>query len=226
MQWKCDICGNVVEVNSNFCGRCNVDLRESIEVESSETENILDECQKLIKDISLNEKPKKEEIIKWCEIRAICNSFEMEFPLFLMISILLAKGERYLGFCDCPVCNKGYRELLAWIAMKDKMKFTAQSRAIVKRGRTAEIDGLAIDISLTPRKSKEKKNKSSASETNATQSNPSPTGKISIEIDPDVLEDIVIRVMSGERGWEIIQSVPRKYYTKGKNSKKANDRIE
>jgi hypothetical protein len=37
------------------------------------------------------------------------------------------------------------------------------------------------------------------------------TGKILIELDPEVIENAVLSVLKSEKGQEIIQSIPRKY---------------
>lgn len=85
---KCDICGFIPGPIDRYCGRCSVDLKEPKRSEGSpENIKILDDAQDLIKTTSMSDKPKKENVIKWCEIRATCNSFEMDFPLFLMIAI-------------------------------------------------------------------------------------------------------------------------------------------
>ena len=38
-----------------------------------------------------------------------------------------------------------------------------------------------------------------------------PSGKITIEIDCDVLDNAVLNVLKSEKGREVIQSIPRKY---------------
>ena len=212
----CDICGFNPGPNDRYCGKCSVDLREPKGSEGSPTiGKILDETQELLKSISMNEKPKQENVFKWCGIRGLCNSFEMDFPMFLMIGLALAKGDKYLGFCECHTCNQGYRQLLAWLA-KSKggeaaAKLTAQSRDVIIRARNTEINGLSFDVSRALPKGKEKTADQSPPGKDPARSNKSSTGKISIDIDPEVLEGIIVNVLKSERGREIIQSVPRKY---------------
>jgi len=38
-----------------------------------------------------------------------------------------------------------------------------------------------------------------------------PNGKITIEIDCDVLDNAVLNILKSEKGREVIQSIPRKY---------------
>jgi hypothetical protein len=215
---KCDICRFDIGPDSRYCGKCGVDLRELKGSEGSPgMSKILDEMQDFIKSISMSEKPKHEDVINWCEILAICKSFKMDFPTYLMLAIMLAKGDKYLGFCDCHVCNQGYRQLLAELAKSkdgEAAKLTAQSRDVIIKARRTEINGLSFDISRS--KNKEKKTEQTSHMERQSSSGKSSGGMISIEVDPEVLEGIVIRVLKSESGREIIQSVLRKYTKKKK----------
>lgn len=173
--------------------------------------------QDLITSISMGEKPKQEDIFKWCGIRGVCNSLEMDFPMFFMIALALAKGDKYIGFCDCHVCNQGYRQLLAWL-VKSKggaaAKITAQSRDVIIRAKKTEINGITFDISRVLPKGKEKKTEELSHEKNRASHRKPSEGKIAVEIDSEVLEDVIIKILNSERGREIIQSIPRKYTKK------------
>jgi hypothetical protein len=219
MAEKCDVCGFRVEPNSRYCGKCGIDLRETKHPEGVPIKEILDNSQDLIKILTMSEKPNKENIILWCQIHALCNSHYIEFPDFFMIVFLLAGGEKYLGFCDCHICSQGYRQLLAWLTRTKEgkvAKLTAQSREVVIRARNTEINGVTFDISEFSSRLKEKKTDHALPKKEASTPIRPSTGKITIEIESVVLEDVVIKVLNGERGREIIQSVPRKYTKKNK----------
>ena len=214
----CDICGFHPGANDRYCGKCSVDLREPKGSEGSPVMmKFLDESQELIKSISMSETPKQESVFKWCGIRSLCHSLEMDFPMFFMLAFSLSKGDKYLGFCNCHTCNQGYRQLLAWLAKAnggEAARLTAQSRDVIIRGRNTDINGLSFDLSLVPRKDKGNKTGKSYQEKTPSSSVKPSTGKITLEIDPEVLEDAVIKILKSEKGREIIQSVPRKYTKK------------
>lgn len=155
--------------------------------------------------------PSDEKIIYWHSIRAICNSYDMDFPLFLNLIIILAKGEKKLGFCDCASCNRGYRELQAWIINgTEKKKLTAQSREVVIKSSYDKIEGMSFDISDFLHRYGET-NSEKPNEQNESPVKTTPPGKITIVIDNDVLENAVFDILKSERGRDLIQSVPRKY---------------
>ncbi len=218
----CDICGFHHGPNDRYCRRCSVDLREPKGSEGSlAIEKALDEMQEIITSISMKEKPKEEDIFKWCGIRGACNSLEMDFPMFFMIALSLAQGKKYIGFCDCQTCSQGYRQVLAWLAKSkggEATKLTAQSRDVILRARNTDIYGLTFDISRPNPKGKEKKTEDTLSVKKDTSSEKSSAGRVSIEIDPGVLEDVVINVLKSERGREIFQSVPRRYTKKSRKN--------
>lgn len=170
------------------------------------------------KSESKKKPPSDEKIIHWHSIKAICNSYDMDFPLFLNLIIMFARGEKKLGFCDCASCNQGYRELQAWIInVTEKKKLTAHSREVVIKSSYDTIDGMIYDISRFLHRDGETWNedKSEQNESSAKKITP---GKITIEIDSNVLENAVFDILKSEKGREIIQAVPRKYAKKTKGT--------
>lgn len=163
------------------------------------------------KSSSKKKQPENEKVIHWCTIRASCNSAEMSFPVFLVIVLMLAKGEKVLGFCQCASCNRGYRELQAWIISgTEKKNLTAQSREIVIKASYDKIDGMTYNFSKLIRKDEEKKENKDSQENVESIPRRTNNGKIMIELDPVILEDAVFAVLKSEKGQEIIQSIPRK----------------
>jgi len=164
-----------------------------------------------VKSTSKKKDPEDERVIHWCTIRASCNSSEMSFPLFLVIVLMLAKGEKVLGFCRCASCNRGYRELQAWI-MKgtEKKKLTAQSREVVIKASYDKIDGMTYDFSKLMQKDEGEKESKVPQDGEKLTPRRTNNGKIVIELDPVILEDAVFAVLKSEKGQEIIQSIPRK----------------
>jgi len=70
---------------------------------------------------------------------------EMTFPFFLNLVLLFAEGKKDLGFCDCAVCNLGYRELQTTIInLTEKKKLKPSSREIVSKYHGADIAGMKI----------------------------------------------------------------------------------
>lgn len=209
---KCDICGFNYGPNDRYCGRCNVDLREAKKPgepkPNPEKDWSFDEREK---STSKKKQPENEKVIHWCTIRASCISADMSFPLFLVIVLMLAKGERLLGFCHCASCNRGYRELQAWIMNgTEKKKLTAQSREVVIKASNDKIDEMTYDFSKLIRKDEGGKDKKDPQQKEELTSRRSNNGKIIIELDPVILEDAVFAVLKSGRGQEIIQSIPRK----------------
>ena len=111
---KCDICGFDIEPNARYCGGCNVDLREP---KGHDEPTMNRRKAKLEKTDQKKPKKKKEfddeNVMKWCTVRALCNTYEMTFPIFFFLVVMLASGNKKLGFCGCATCDQGYRELLA-----------------------------------------------------------------------------------------------------------------
>jgi len=208
---ECDICGFQNSGKLNFCGGCGVDMREQKKPGEPKIVPAKVLPRKKGKGSSKDRKPENEKVIHWCAIHSACSSFNMTFPLFLTVVFLLAKGDKTLGFCDCPVCNQGYRELQAWIRNgTENTKLTANCREIVIEARNEKIDGMDFDISKIIENVKEKNIEKSAPERADLPARKSAGGKIIVEIDSDVLEDAVFNVMRSERGQEVIRSTPRK----------------
>ena len=212
MVTKCDICGFHHGPNDRYCGRCNVDLRETKmpgePKPNPDKDWSFDEREK---SSSKKKQPENEIVIHWCTIRASCNSAEMSFPVFFVIVLMLAKGEKVLGFCQCASCNRGYRELQAWIISgTEKKNLTAQSREIVIKASYDKIDGMTYDFSKLIRKDEEKKENKDPQENVESIPRRTNNGKIMIELDPVILEDAVFAVLKSKKGQEIIQSIPRK----------------
>lgn len=165
--------------------------------------------------------PSDEKIIHWHSIKTICNSHDMDFPLFLNLILIFAKGEKKLGFCDCTSCNRGYRELQAWVInATEKKKLTAQSREVVIKSSYDKIDGMSFDISDFLHRNGEPNNEK-ISEHNESPAKKIPSGKITIEIDSNVLENAVFNILKSKRGREIIQSIPRKHTKRKSESVKS-----
>ena len=208
---KCDICGFNYGPNDRYCGGCNVDLREpkGAETMSVNLENT-QPVKKKTKVSAKKEETENENVIHWCAIRALCNSFEMTFPLFFNLVIILARGDRKIGFCHCAACNQGYRQMLANITnMTDNKKLTAQSREIVIKARSEKIEGLKFDISKFLGRLGEKEGNTPTQEKEVTPQYMN-NEKIVIEIESNVLENAVFNVLKSEKGQEIIRSIPRR----------------
>ncbi|QYZ78114.1 hypothetical protein E2N92_01040 [Methanofollis formosanus] len=222
MQRKCDICGNDIGDTNSFCGMCGVDLREA---KSPDEPEIMIEKSRPSrngkKSTLQKDSPKDGDVIHWCAIRTLCDSHEMSFPLFMNLILVFASGKRKLGFCDCPACHQGYREMLANIInVTEKKKLTAHSRVIVIQTRGAQIDGVKFDIPEYVGPLTEKRGEKPTPQIEDPVPHPANRGKITIEIDSDVLENAVLTVLKSEKGREIIQAIPRKYTkTKGQDGK-------
>ena len=208
---KCDICGFEYESTAHFCGKCGVDLKEpktsdDVLIDSVPPQTI----KKKPKSLSKNDDLKNDSMIKWCLVSALCNSYEMTFPIFFNLVLTLADGKKQLGFCNCPSCNRGYRELLAFITSgTEKKKLTASSREIVIKARETKIDGMKFDIS-----------RFLSRENIAGHDKPEPghelprkeqvnADKIIVEINPDVLENAVFNILKSEKGRVLIQKIKK-----------------
>ncbi len=223
MARKCDICGYEVVENANFCGGCSVDLREPKSPDEPEIIPISNQSHRKEENPSSKiEESEKKEVVHWCTIAATCNSHEMTFSLFLQLILILAKGDKELGFCDCAWCNQGYREMLAWFTNgTGKKKLTAQSREIVIKARGEKIDGLSFDISKFLAILKKQDDSKSAPEQEKLNPPKPASGKIVIEIEPDVLETAVFNVLTSDKGRQIISEIKS---TKGPKSKKPSNK--
>jgi hypothetical protein len=210
---KCDICGSITEPNARYCGGCGVDLREPRGTENVDIDTEPHKPKKAkAKESSKKKSSDNEDVIHWHSVRAMCNQYAISFPNFFFLMMLLGRGEKKLGFCDCASCNQGYREMLATIAnVTEKKKLTAQSREIVIKARGEQIDGHTIDFSTLISKMQEKEGNKQPEEKQESIPQRVNTGKILIELDPEVIENAVLSVLKSEKGQEIIQSIPRKY---------------
>lgn len=209
----CDICGFKIVGDQNFCSGCGVDLREPKGPES-EKKNVSKRGRKKKQPtIQQEEKSPEDElrIVKWCWLKT------WEMPHCLILLSLLAQGKSELGFCGCPICNQGYRELLAFIENLSGKNLNSHSREIVNKAREADISELTMDISDLllnfPHKGNEKTRKSQVS--TPVRDTAISDGKIFVEIDESVIENAVIKVLQSERGQQIIQDCkpPRKKRT-------------
>jgi hypothetical protein len=152
-----------------------------------------------------------DDVIHWHIVRAMCNQYAMSFPNFFFLMMLLGRGEKNLGFCDCSSCNQGYREMLATIAnVTEKKKLTAQSREIVIKARGEQIDGHTIDFSKLISKMQKKEGNEQPEKKQESTPQRENTGKIVIELDPEVIESAVFTVLKSEKGQELIRSIPRR----------------
>ena len=210
---KCDICGFHVGSNDRYCGQCSVDLREPKQPgEQKPNPEKIWSFDERHKPASKKKKPDDENVIHWCTIRALCNSSDLSFPLFFNMVIMLAKGEKKLEFCHCAICDRGYRELQAGIINgTEKKNLTAQSREVVIKASYEKIDGMNFDISGFLESIREKNVNQKSEEMDDSLTKKVPNGKITIEIDCDVLDNAVLNILKSEKGREVIQSIPRKY---------------
>ena len=204
---ECDICRFKNPGDPNFCGGCGVDMREPKE---SENEKVRENTRKIPKKNSSSKTEKKDEnVIKWCVIRATCNSFSMTYPLFFSLVLTLAQGKAKLGFCGCNSCQQGYRELLAEFAHNEgKKKITASSREIVIKARETDLKGLNIDISEFLKRVESSSKQEDSPEKNSI-STKRDSGKIVIELDKAIIENTVLDVLSSEAGRKIIKEIAK-----------------
>ena len=210
---KCDICGFEVSSYDRYCGQCNVDLREPKQPgEQKPNPEKIWSFDKRDKPASKKEKPDEKKVIPWCTIRTLGKSSDLSFPYFFSLVILLARGEWRLGFCNCTSCNLGYRELQAWIMNEpEKKKLTAQSREVVIKASYDKIETISYDIPKFLERYKAESFDEKSGEKDDSPIKKVPSGKITIEIDCEVLDNAVLNVLKSEKGREVIQSIPRKY---------------
>ena len=202
MENICDICGFKNPDGACFCGGCGVDLREKDE--SPETI--------IPKKKTRSPKKKKEDekknnqqdnVIKWCQIHSAMNFHEMTFTSFLILYHQLVMGEKKLGFCNCSICNLGYREFhTKYINMTENKKLKPNSREIVSKFHDTDISKICYDLSEYWKKDISKPEESKINESyETTKSN----DKISIEINSNVLESLILKVLSSESGQNLIK---------------------
>jgi hypothetical protein len=210
---ECDICGFKNPGDPHFCGGCGVDMREPKEPETDKEREKTREIPKKKSSSNTPKADKKDEnVIKWCAIRATCNSFSMTYPMFFSLVLSLAQGKLKLGFCGCNSCQQGYRELLAEFAHNEGRKnITASSREIVIKAREIDLNGFNIDISEFLKRLGPSSKQDDLPEPTAT-ARKRDSGKIVIELDKAIIENTVLDVLSSEAGRKIIKEIskPRK----------------
>ena len=157
----------------------------------------------------------KLRIIKWCWLKS------WELPAVLFLISMLASGKSKLGFCECATCNQGYREFMAISENSSGKKLKASSREIVKKAREEDITGFTLDIAdLFKRLGSHDDNKANQKTTEKPMRNTTANeGKILLEIDETVIEYAIIKVLSSDKGQQIIKNakVPRKKKSIPKN---------
>jgi len=113
----CDICGFNHGPNDRYCGRCKCRFKRDKNARKNRNpiQTKIWSFYEKEKSSSKKKQPENENVIHWCTIRASCNSFDMSFPLFLIFVSPAGKRRESVRFCHCASCNRGYRELQAWI---------------------------------------------------------------------------------------------------------------
>lgn len=204
MENICEICGFKYPSEAHYCGKCGVDLTDKTELQPPA--NPKKESKKSKKRNATKDTRSNENVIKWCEIHAVMTWHEMTFPFFLNLVLLFAEGKKDLGFCDCAVCNLGYRELQTTIInLTEKKKLKPSSREIVSKYHDADIAGMKIHFPqlMSETKPKLEENNKVIKSENALKSD----NKVTIEIDRDVIEDLIINIFSSEKGQQIIKQI-------------------
>lgn len=202
MENICEICGFKYPPEAHYCGKCGVDLTDKTELQppaNPKKESKQSKKRNATKDTRLN-----ENVIKWCEIHAVMTWHEMTFPFFLNLVLLFAEGKKDLGFCDCAVCNLGYRELQTTIInLTEKKKLKPSSREIVSKYHGADIAGMKIHFPQLMSKEIEDHKK----DNNFTDYEKSLKGKekITIEFEREVIEKIILNILSSENGQQILK---------------------
>lgn len=203
MENICEICGFKYPSEAHYCGKCGVDLTDKTELQPPVNPKKVSKSSK--KRNSAKDNQSNENVIKWCEIHAVMTWHEMTFPFFLNLVLLFAEGKKDLGFCDCAVCNLGYREIQTTIInLTEKKKLKPSSREIVSKYHDADIAGMKIHFPQLMSRGMENQN----DDNNIIHSDYSPKNdeKITIEIDKDVIENIILKILSSERGQKIIRN--------------------
>jgi hypothetical protein len=198
MTIECDICGFKTPGQPNFCSGCGVDLREQSERAVEEKKPRITNHTPKKSDPSKDELKNEDalHIIKWCWIKTL------DLPHALILLIMLVNGKSRLGFCDCPICNLGFRELLASKKnLIDKRNLKSSSREIVKEARSLDITKFSMDLSSLFSQTRETTTRGNSDNKNRKD------GKIIIEIDNTVIENAVLKVLASNPGQEIIRGV-------------------
>jgi len=201
MEYICDICGSKYPPTAHYCGRCGVDLNDTTELDPQINPKKGLKTSK--KRNATKDSQSSDKVIKWCQIHAMMNYHEMTLPFFLNLVLLLAKGRMDLGFCNCSVCNSGYRELQTDIINRTEGKnLKPSSKEIVSRFYDADLSSLTFHFPkfLNGTLLKQHQNNVELSE-NAPRVN----DNISIEISRSVIENIILKVLSSEQGQQLIK---------------------
>lgn len=214
---ECDICGFKIFGQQNYCSGCGVDLREPKETPAEKVSDPMIKKKKT--DPMPQEQDKKNDdklrIVKWCWLRY------WELPPVLILISMLASGKSKLGFCECATCNQGYRELMALTPSNSSKKLKASSREIVKKTREENITEFTLDISDLLKKLGSQEDNKTNQETTVTpiRNTLVNEGKILLEIDETVIEYAIIKVLSSDKGQQIIKNAtaPRKKKSIPKN---------
>lgn len=197
---------------ANFCGECAVDLREPKGSEIPDPRPVAKTSERAKSGkISKKNSSTDDTVIHWHSIMSLCNSMQMTFPSFFSLILIFAEGEKELGFCDCASCDQGYREMLAKIEnVTENKKVTPNSREIVIKARQNKIAGHRINFSSILKSDGKKQILPTDLKTDEKVSQKVGSGKIVIELEPEILEEAVINVLRTERCQELISSIPRK----------------
>jgi hypothetical protein len=207
---ECDICGFKIFGQQNYCSGCGVDLREPKETSKEEVSKPMIKKKKT--DPMPQEQDKKNDdklrIIKWCWLKS------WELPAVLFLISMLASGKSKLGFCECATCNQGYREFMAISENSSGKKLKASSREIVKKTREENITEFTMDVSDLLKKLGSQEDNKTNQETTVTpiRNTLVNEGKILLEIDETVIEHAIIKVLSSDKGQQMIKNAkaPRK----------------
>ena len=204
MENICEICGFKYPSEAHYCGKCGVDLTDKTELQPSVNPKKVSKSSKKTK--SAKDTRSNENVIKWCEIHAVMTWHEMTFPFFLNLVLLFAEGKKDLGFCDCAVCNLGYRELQTTIInLTEKKKLKPSSREIISKYHGADIAGMKIHFPQLMSEIAPKLDENNGLE--KTEKAQKSVNKITIEIERDVIEDLIINILSSEKGQQIIKQI-------------------
>jgi hypothetical protein len=201
MENICDICGRKNIETANYCGQCGVDLKEEKSVSS-----YLPKSSKTTKRKKENAKEKADEnckVIKWCEINALMRSNDMTLPNFVLLLLLFTEEKRILGFCNCAICDLGYREYLSTVTnLTENKKTKFSSREIVMKARETDIPAIRFNISeFLERGSKTEKDITIEPKINSLNKD-----QIPVEIDRSILENVILHVLSSSKGKKLVQS--------------------
>jgi len=137
-------------------------------------------------------------VINWCWIKSLD-------PLCVLLFMAkLAKGESKFGFCECSICNQGYREILAASKkINGKKILTATSPEIIQEALNTDITKFQINLSTIMGNS-DSNNESYDYTSKKGGKNNIRDDKILIEIDKTIIENAIISVLVSDSGKKII----------------------